>query len=147
MIDSHNRCEVKQYLVKAKLRASCGTCLRAKARGWGHAPSQRGVCASGDTCRRRRRRTEIYTYIYTHTYIWVYIYLVTYIRRGAPVGPSVERRGARRAGSSLVSLVPRRSEPLVSPHFVAPPTSPLCARDELRNAGTPRGNRVKTSAI
>ena len=59
--------------------------------------------------------------------MYIYIYLVTYIRRGAAVGPSVERRGARRAGSSLVSLVPHRSELLVSPHFVAPPTSPLCA--------------------
>ena len=37
-----------------------------------------------------------------------------------------QRRGALRVGSSLVSLVPRCSEPLVSPHFVAPPTSPLC---------------------
>jgi len=35
----------------------------------------------------------VYTYIFIHIYIYIYIYIVTYIRRSAPVGPSVEGKG------------------------------------------------------
>ena len=59
-------------------------------------------------------------------YGYIYIYFSHIYLAWRPHRPVSERRGARRVVSSLVSLVPRCSEPLVSPHFVAPPTSPLC---------------------